>query len=192
MKLAHILGKRLLPMTAGAAAVALAAGGVAYTSTPATVTAAVTTASSKPATTPARTRPTRCWIRHPGCRDTVMRGEIARLARSTISAQFLVKTKTGYETIDVARGTLSSVSSTSAVPATITVSLGGGLPSVSATVTTSTRFPGLRQSALVTGDRVVLVQVVPNGSATGSSGSALFVVARPPSRAPLPSPAPSN
>ncbi|MHB1511558.1 MAG: hypothetical protein ACYCZ8_18830, partial [Acidimicrobiales bacterium] len=61
---------------------------------------------------------------------------------------------------------------------------GGGLPSVSATVTTSTRFPGLRQSALVTGDRVVLVQVVPNGSATGTTGSAMFVMARGPVKSP--------
>ncbi|MDA8264733.1 MAG: hypothetical protein M0T79_05180 [Actinomycetota bacterium] len=185
MKLTHLLGKRLLPVTASAAAVALAAGGIAYASTSPSVTAAVTTASQRPTSMPAHTRPTRCWMRHPGCRDGVLRGEIGGLAGRAISAQFLVKTKTGYETIDVARGTLSSVSSTSAVPSTITVSLAGGLPSVSATITTSTRFPGLRQSALVTGDRVVLVQVVPNGSATGTTGSAMFVMARGPVKSPV-------
>ena len=153
MKMKQMLKTRLLPVTAGAVAVALAAGGVAYASAPASTKPAAPAASSK--VTPAR--------RHP-----VLRADLIRLARHTVHAQLIVDTKKGFETIDIDKGKLVSDSS-----GTITIMRLDG-PSVSATVTSSTRFFGIQPAKLVAGDRVLLV--------SGSGGHALDVASRGPAK----------
>jgi hypothetical protein len=146
------LKTKLLPVTAGAVVVALAAGGVAYATTPSATTPA---ASSTSATSSAAMR-----LRHP-----VLRREVIWLVHHTVHAQLIVDTKSGYRTIDIDKGRLVSDSS-----GTITIVRPDG-PKVSAAVTSSTKFIGLKQSQLAPGDGVVLVQ---------GSGDALYVASRKP------------
>ena len=154
MSIKEALRRRLLPVTAGAAVVALAAGGIAYASTPsaAPAPAAATTASTAGS---ASARLGRLGLR----------ADVARLIRHTIHAQLIVHTKKGFETIDIDKGKLTTDSST-----TITITRADGA-SVSATITSSTKFVGLKESKLGTGDGVILVQ---------HGGDALYVAARAP------------
>ena len=152
MSIKEALNRKLLPMTAGAAVVALAAGGVAYASTPSAApvpAAAATTASTASA--------------HLG--RVGLRADVARLIRHTIHAQLIVHTKKGFETIDIDKGKLTTDSSTA-----ITIER-ADKASVSATITSSTKFIGLKESELGSGDGVVLVQ---------HGGYALYVAARAP------------
>ena len=147
MKLSQLLKSKLLPVTAGALVVGLAAGGVAYASTPSATKAPAAASSATVAT------------RHPGIRADVW------LARHTVHAQLIVSTKNGYKTIEIDKGKLQSVSS-----ATITIVRPDG-PSVSATLTSTTKYFGLKESQLAPGDGVVLVQ---------GAGNALYVASRAP------------
>ena len=151
MNLKQMLKTKLLPVTAGAVVVALAAGGVAYASAPAATKPAAPAVSSS--VTPAK--------RHP-----ILRADLIRLARQTVHAQLIVDTKKGFETIDIDRGKLVSDSS-----GTIKIMRADG-PSVSATVTSSTRFYGIKPPKLVPGDRVLLV--------SGGGGNAVIVASRGP------------
>jgi hypothetical protein len=149
MKLRQLLRSKLLPVTAGAVVVALAAGGVAYASTPST-TAPVSTGTSAASGS----------VKHP-----VLRHDVVWLVRHTVHAQLIVHTKSGYQTIEIDKGKLVSDSAT-----TITIVRPDG-PTVSATVTSSTKFYGLKESQLAPGDGVALVQ---------GAGKAIFVASRTP------------
>jgi hypothetical protein len=151
MKLTQLLKTKLLPITAGAVVVALAAGGVAYASTPSTT--ASPASSSTPSSSSASSR-------HPA-----LRADVVWLVRHTVHAELVVDTKNGYRTIEIDKGRLTSDSS-----GTITIVRPDG-PSVSATVTSSTKFFGLKESQLAPGDGVVLVQ---------GSGNAIYVASRAP------------
>lgn len=152
MKLTQLLKTKLVPLTAGAVVVAIAAGGVAYASTPSSTTAPATSSSS--------TGTTANPARHP-----VLRADVIWLVHHTVHAQLIVDTKSGYRTINIDKGKLQSDSS-----GMITIVRPDG-PSVSATVTSSTKFFGLKQSQLAPGDGVVLVQ---------GSGDAIYVASRAP------------
>jgi hypothetical protein len=136
MKVKDLLRTKLLPVTAGAVVVALAAGGVAYASTPST-SAPTSTSTSASAST---------------ANKGTLRADVVWLARHTVHAQLVVDTKKGYVTIDIDRGKLTTASSS-----TISIKRPDG-PSVSATVTPKTKFIGLSESQLAPGDGVVLVQ----------------------------------
>jgi hypothetical protein len=150
MKLTQLLKTKLLPVTAGAVVVALAAGGVAYATTP----SAPTTPSASAASSSA------LRLRHP-----VIRRDVIWLVHHSVHAQLIVSTKNGYRTVDIDKGRLVSDSST-----TITIVRPDG-PQVSATVTSSTKFFGLKESQLSRGDGVILVS---------SNGDALYVASRRP------------
>jgi hypothetical protein len=155
MESKHSFKKRLLGASAGAAAIALAAGGVAMASTPsATKPAATKTASAAASTSSAKAH--------------ITKGELRRLtwlARHTVHANLIVDTAHGYKTVDIDRGALTTATSTG-----ISIVRPDG-PTVSATITSSTKFRGIPESQLANGDRVVLVQ---------SHGDALVVWAAPP------------
>ncbi|MFZ0171481.1 MAG: hypothetical protein WAL04_07340 [Acidimicrobiales bacterium] len=154
MKLKNLLKTKLLPVTAGAVVVALAAGGVAYASTPSTTSspASVTGAAAASATVKA----------------AGLRADVRWLARHTIHAQLIVRTKAGFETVTIDKGKLDTDSST-----TITITRADHV-NVSATIRSSTKFVGLSESQLGSGDGVVLVQ---------HAGYALYVAARAPTSA---------
>jgi hypothetical protein len=154
MRIKDLLRTKLLPVTAGAVVVALAAGGVAYASTPSTSAPASATTSTSASASSA----------HRG----TLRADIVWVARHTVHAQLVVDTKKGYVTIDIDRGKLTTASSS-----TITIKRPDG-PSVSATITAKTKFIGLSESQLAPGDGVVLVQ---------HAGYALYVAARAPTSA---------
>jgi len=149
MKLSQLLKTKLVPVTAGAVVVALAAGGVAYATTPSATTSATSGSTTSSSGSSAK---------HP-----VLRADVTWLVHHTVHAQLIVDTKKGYRTIEIDKGRLTSDSS-----GTITIVRADG-PSVSATVTSSTKFYGLKQSQLTAGDGVVLVQ---------GSGDAIFVASR--------------
>jgi hypothetical protein len=151
MKPKHLLRSRTLAIAGGLTVVALAAGGVAYATTvtaPSSAPASATATAAKSAT--AGELIGRPWL---------------RLIRHTVHAQLIVRTKHGYETVTIDRGTLETVSTTS-----ITIKRPDG-PVVSAAISTSTRFRGLAESRLGTGDRVLLVQ---------TGGTAVLIGALPP------------
>jgi hypothetical protein len=152
MKISQLLKSKLLPVTAGAVVVALAAGGVAYATTPST--------TASPASSASTTSSSITSSRHP-----VLRADVVWLVRHTVHAQLIVDTTKGFKTIEIDKGKLTSDSS-----GTITIVRPDG-PSVSATVTSSTKFYGLKESQLAPGDGVVLVQ---------GSGDAIFVASRAP------------
>jgi hypothetical protein len=156
MKIKDLLKTKLLPVTAGAVVVALAAGGVAYASTPSTSTPTSTSTSTS-------TGASASTAKH-----GTLRADVIWLARHTVHAQLVVDTKKGYVTIDIDRGKLTTASSS-----TITIKRPDG-PSVSATITSKTKFIGLTESQLAPGDGVVLVQ---------HGGYALYVAARAPTSA---------
>ncbi len=141
----------------GAMVLAGAAGGIAYATTagssaaPAASAQLLGSARTAGGHLPAAGRP---FLRH----------EVRMVLRHTVHAELIVRTKRGYETVEVDRGVVTSDSG-----ATITIRRPDG-PSVSATVTGSTRFVGLSRSQLVSGDRAILVQ---------SGGDALLVASRP-------------
>jgi len=144
---------RLLAFTGGAVVVALAAGGVAYATAPST---ASPSATAKPGVAATAT---------PALRFPALRRDVRYLVRHTVHAELVVKLPGGYKTVDVDRGTLTSVSNTS-----ITLTRPDG-PMVSATITPQTRFFGLPEAKLSTGDRVIVVQ---------TGGNAVLVGARAP------------
>jgi hypothetical protein len=150
--------KRLLAATAGTTVVALAAGGVAMASTP-----SPTKSPSKPSASASAPAGPSASTGRLGRHD--LRQEIRWLATHTVHANLIVDTAHGYKTITIDRGSLTQGSSKS-----ITITRPDG-PKVSAVLTSSTRFPGLSESQLTKGDRVVLVQ---------AGGNAVVVWARPP------------
>ena len=141
----------------GAVVLAGAAGGIAYAATAGSSVAPVASAQLLGSAGKAAGH-------MPGVRRPFLRHELRVVLRHTVHAQLIVRTKTGYKTIYVDRGVVTSDSGT-----TITIKRPDG-PSVSATMTGSTRFVGLSRSQLVGGDRAILVQ---------TGGDALVVVSRP-------------
>lgn len=141
---------RLLAFTGGAVVVALAAGGVSYATTP-----SASTASSSPKTAAVTTA-------KPGDKYPVLRRDFRKLVRHTVHADLIVKTPTGFKTVDIDRGKLTSVSSTS-----ISLTRPDG-PSVTATITSSTKFIGIPESKLAAGDRVLVVQTGGNAVLVGA------------------------
>ena len=140
---------RVLAFTGGAIVVALAAGGVSYATTPSASapnsgkTAVVTTAK-------------------PAAKYPVLRRDFRKLVRHTVHANLIVKTPSGFKTVDIDRGKLTSVSSTA-----ISLTRPDG-PTVSATITSSTKFIGLPESKLAAGDGVVVVQTGGNAVLIGA------------------------
>lgn len=155
MSLTRPIRTRVVAISGGLAAVALAASGVAYATTPGSPQAA---ASPVAAVTAATTGSASAGLHR-------YRHELRQLLRRTVHAQLVVRTKTGWETLDIDRGSLQSVSMTS-----ITIKRPDG-PTVTASVSSSTRFRGLPESGLARGDRVILVQ---------TGGTAVVVGARAP------------
>jgi hypothetical protein len=139
MRPAHFPRNRALAIAGGLSVVALGAGGVAYATSPSATTPAATT----PAATVAKTARLGLGWNRPW----------ARLVRHTVHAQLVVKTKNGYETVIVNRGTLESVSATS-----LTLKRPDGLV-ITTHISSSTRFRGVSESKLAAGDRVVTVQI---------------------------------
>lgn len=149
---------KIIAATAGAATLALSAGGVAYASTG---TPASRATAKAPAAVPARRTPVERFLAdHPG-----LRREIVRTLSHTVHAELVVHTKSGYVTVDVDKGTLTSASTTS-----LSLQRPDG-PSVSAAVTSSTRFFGVPESKLARGDRTLMVQ---------TGGNAVLVLSAPP------------
>jgi hypothetical protein len=85
------------------------------------------------------------------------------IAVRTEHAELIVRTKTGFKTIDLDRGKVTAVSSSS-----ISVTRPDGVV-VAATINSTTRFRGLPQSQVVVGDRALVTQ---------SSGVAISVRSR--------------
>jgi hypothetical protein len=95
-----------------------------------------------------------------------LRAQLRAMLRHAEHAEFIVDTpKHGFVTVDIDRGLLDSASSSS-----IEITRRDG-HNVSATVTSSTHFFGLKEAKLAKGDRVILVQV---------GGDAIDVAAFPP------------
>ena len=147
--------RTLLGATGAATVLALTAGGVAYASTNSTGSTASTasTTAATPTSRPAHGHP---WLRH----------EVRVVLRHTVHADLIVRTRHGYENLELDRGTLTSDAGN-----VLTITRPDG-PSVTATVTAKTRFFGLPEAKLATGDKVLLVQ---------TGGDALVVAARKPS-----------
>jgi hypothetical protein len=70
------------------------------------------------------------------------------LRRHTVDATITVKTKNGYETLDVARGTVGAISATS-----ITVDSPNGT-TLTAAINTQTKFHNTTEAQLAQGDKV--------------------------------------
>lgn len=106
----------------GGAGAALVAGGSA---------SAATSGSTPAGSQPAKGQNLRRYIR-----------------RHTVEATITVKTKNGYETLDLARGTVESIS-----PTSITVNSPDG-SSLTATINAQTKFHNTTEQQLQTGDKV--------------------------------------
>jgi len=151
MKAIKLFRNRAVALAGGLTVLALAAGGVAYATQP-------SASSPSSAATVAKT----ATVRHD---LSLGRRPLLRLLRHTVHAQLIVRTKHGYETVILDRGTLESVSATS-----ITIHRPDG-PMVTESISASTRFRGLPESKLAKGDRVVTAQI---------NGTAVVVGALPP------------
>ncbi|HEV8063639.1 MAG TPA: hypothetical protein VGP46_02350 [Acidimicrobiales bacterium] len=152
MEMKQSFKKRLIGATCGATVVALAAGGVAMASTPAS------TSASKPASSSSNTSTV--------AKKGTLRQDLRWLATHTVHANLIVDTAHGYKTINIDRGTATTVE-----PNYIKITRPDGV-SVTDTISSSTKFPGLPKSEVVKGDRVVLV--------AGTTHNGLVVWARPP------------
>jgi Domain of unknown function (DUF5666) len=95
------------------------------------------------------------------------------LRRHTVSATFTIKTKSGYETLDLVRGTVSSIS-----PTSITVNSPNGT-TVTASIDSSTKFHNTSDAVLGDGDKVGVLAYdgvarsvnAPKSASTSSSSS---------------------
>jgi hypothetical protein len=95
------------------------------------------------------------------------------LRRHTVDATITVKTKDGYETLDLARGTVGSIS-----PTSITVNSPDGT-SLTASITSATKFHNTSESQLGQGDKVGVLAYegvarwvnAPKSSSTSASSS---------------------
>ncbi len=95
------------------------------------------------------------------------------LRRHTVDATITVKTKDGYETLDLARGTVGSIS-----PTSITVNSPNGT-SLTASITSVTKFHNTSESQLGQGDKVGVLAYegvarwvnAPKSSSTSASSS---------------------
>jgi hypothetical protein len=96
--------------------------------------ASAATSTSTPASTPAATTKSQKLHRF--------------LRRHTVDATFTIKTKSGYETLDLARGTISSIS-----PTSITVNSPNGT-TLTAAIDSSTKFHNTSEAQLGDGDKV--------------------------------------
>jgi hypothetical protein len=148
-------GARRLAAGAVATFVLAGGGGLAYAEvaagSPAAAPTATVTASSPSTSTP----PSKAKADHrPG------------LLRRAVHIEAVVRTKSGYETVDVDRGTVASIS-----PTSITITRPDG-PQVSANITPTTKFRGVQQSQIQDGQTVRVVQ---------TGGNALQIAERPPS-----------
>jgi len=79
--------------------------------------------------------------------------KLRALLRHSVVDTRVVKTKTGYVTIESIKGTVSAVD-----PTSITVAAGNGTQ-VTATIGANTHFVRVTQASLATGDKVGLVEV---------------------------------
>jgi len=80
--------------------------------------------------------------------STTAKGHTHMLLRRAVNATVTIKTKDGYETLELARGTVTSISSSS-----ITVQSPNGT-SMTATINSSTRFHNTTEQQLANGDKV--------------------------------------
>ncbi len=85
---------------------------------------------------------------HPSAKAHTLRRFIRR---HTIDATFTLKTKNGYETLDLARGTVGSIS-----PTSITVDSPNGT-TLSASITSATKFHNTSEAQLAMGDKVGVI-----------------------------------
>jgi hypothetical protein len=87
-------------------------------------------------------------------------------------AELIVRTKTGFQTIDMDRGTISSIS-----PSSISLTRPDGVV-VSAAISSTTKFGGLTQAQVAVGDKAAVIQSsgtaisIRSRTAAGSSSSA--------------------
>ena len=147
----------------GALALVLAGGGTAAGLAASGASAAAPAVSPSTAlATSAATLSTQAPLR--GMRQDV-RHHLRFLLRHTIHADLIVRTKSGFRTLEIDRGKLTTVSS-----GTIQITRPDHV-AVSAAITSSTRFFGLQESQLAKGDRVIVIQ---------SGGDALDIGALPP------------
>lgn len=150
--------RRTMALVAAGAttAVVLGAGGVAAASAGGHAPTGVTVRTSSAMTTASASAGKLPVGGHPALR---------RLLHHTMEAQFVVRTKGGgRETFEYDRGVLRSVTSTS-----ITITPAATPNStVSATITSSTRFKGLPESQLQPGDHVALLYQGGNAVVVGA------------------------
>ncbi len=93
-----------------------------------------------------------------------------RILKRAVHVEVVAKTSSGYETVDIDRGAVQSVSSGS-----ITITRPDG-PQVTAKITPTTKFQGTQQGQVQQGQRVVVIQTggnalsvsVPRAKASGS------------------------
>lgn len=155
------LRTRLASIAVGVLVGGLAAGGVA-----AATTTSTTSAGTKPAATSTDASSVVRAARLPDRR--ALSAEFRRLLRHTVHAELIVDTKSGFKTVDIDRGTLTASPTTS-----ISIVRPDG-PTVTAAVTSSTRFRGIAEAKLASGDREIVVQ---------SGGNALVVISLKPKSA---------
>jgi hypothetical protein len=86
----------------------------------------------------------------PSASTSTAKGQDLRkfVRRHTVDATITVKTKNGYETFDLARGTVGAISTTS-----ITVDSPNGT-TLTAAINTGTKFHNTTEAQLATGDKV--------------------------------------
>ncbi|MHB8457855.1 MAG: hypothetical protein ACYDBS_09250 [Acidimicrobiales bacterium] len=153
------LKSKLLATTGAAVVLTMAAGGVAYASTGTSTTTTTTSSSAPTRTVPAGL--------HSKCRHKApLRWEIRHLLRRTVHADLIVHARQGYQPFLYDRGVSQTDTASS-----ITIKRPDG-PIVSAAITSTTRFVGIKQAKLASGDRTIVVQ---------SGGTALLIATRSPS-----------
>jgi hypothetical protein len=146
---------KAIAAVAGVAVIGASAGGVAYASAGSATPAAATTTHSGDLQSAHR-----YFAHHRG-----LRKELVELLRRTVHADLIVHTKAGYITVEVDRGALVTSSSSS-----VELKRPDG-PTVSAVVTSQTRFIGIPRAKMVPGDRTIIVQ---------TGGDAVLVATRGP------------
>jgi len=162
MQATHSLKRRFAATAGGLTVLALAAGGVAYATTPSAVPAVAASTTAKAGTGAGLGSGTATLRRHP----------LLALLRHSVHAQFIVHRKSGFVTVDLDRGTISSVSAGS-----ISVLRRDGV-TVTEAITSKTRFRGLAESSLVKGDHELVVS---------SGGNAVVIFSRVPKATTAPS-----
>ncbi len=162
--------KFMLPAAVAVSAV-LGVGGYSLVSNSTTQPVALTASSTQKTVPPVKCHPKAASgssAATSNCRYS--KGKLIKvLEKRTVHAEFIVRGKSNtWVTVDVDKGSVTSVSSTS-----ITISRPDGV-SVTAPITSSTKFRGLSESQITSGDKAIVVE---------KNHSAIIVLSRAPKAA---------